>query len=321
MVGESQHIWSIKSEKLHKAYPGVNAVKSLDFQVASGVVHGFLGPNGAGKSTTIRMICGLLRPTSGRVLVEGFDPVENPLEVKRKLGLLPETPPLYKEMTVLEFLKFTAELHGVKKSQLKEALDKVIQQTNLTHVAHRLVGNLSKGYRQRVGIAQALVHDPAVIILDEPTSGLDPESVVEIRNLIKKLKHNKTVLFSSHLLHEVEEICDTLSIISHGELLAHGTMNEVLQRYNSEATLEIETLLFDDSQMTAIKNLSMISFVEKNDFDHLSRLKIQLNTKAEVRNELIKSLVSMGINLLSVELKKPELEEIFLKVTQKRPQI
>jgi ABC-2 type transport system ATP-binding protein len=163
------------------------------------------------------------------------------------------------------------------------------------------------------------VHDPAVIILDEPTSGLDPESVVEIRNLIKKLKHNKTVLFSSHLLHEVEEICDTLSIISHGELLAHGTMNEVLQHYNSEATVEIETLHFDDSQISAIKNLSMVSFVEKNDFDHLSRLKIQLNTKSEVRNELIKSLVSMGINLLSVEMKKPELEEIFLKVTQERP--
>ena len=185
--------WAIKAEKLRKDYPGLTAVQDLNLEVAQGTVHGFLGPNGAGKSTTLRMACGLLRPTSGRILINGFDPVTHPNEVKQQVGLLPETTPLYREMSVKGFLDFISHLRQIPKEQRTQAVTRVLEQTGLGEVQHRLIGNLSKGFRQRVGIAQALVHNPKLVILDEPTAGLDPQSVVEIRSLIHSLKGHKTV--------------------------------------------------------------------------------------------------------------------------------
>lgn len=312
MLGHDAAPWALKAEKLHKDYPGVTAVQSLDFTIASGVVHGFLGPNGAGKSTSLRMMCGLLRPTSGRVLVEGFDPVEEPFEVKSRVGLLPENPPLYRDMTVLEYLTFTARLHQVK--NISESVDRVLTLTNTAHVAHRLIGNLSKGYRQRVGIAQALVHDPKLVVLDEPTAGLDPESVVEVRALIKSLKKDKTVIFSSHLLHEVEEVCDTISIIAQGQLMAHGLLSDVRQQFAGQAQVVVEVASSTEEQAKKLRSLPYVASldVRKNQLIFL------LNTKEEVRAELVRALVAAQVDVLSLEQKGPELEKIFLEVTRSR---
>ncbi len=307
----SQVSWAIKTEKLTKDYPGVVAVKELDFSVQSGVIHGFLGPNGAGKSTTIKMLCGLLRPTSGRVLIEGFDPVADPLQVKRMIGYLPETPPLYKDMTVSEYLIFAAQLHDVEKTKLKSALETAIELTNLNSVSKRLVGNLSKGFKQRVGIAQAIIHDPQLIVMDEPTSGLDPESVVEIRQLIKNLKNKKTVLLSSHLLHEVEEICDTISIIHSGVLLANGPLREVRERYQKFSQIELE--LKDDCSDEILLALDFVQSVNRLD----KKIILQLKTKEEKRDSVVKHLVSQGVGVLGISRRESELEDIFLQLVRK----
>lgn len=316
MLGNDAAPWALKAEKLHKDYPGVTAVQHLDFTINSGVVHGFLGPNGAGKSTSLRMMCGLLRPTSGRVLVEGFDPVEQPFEVKSRVGLLPENPPLYRDMTVNEYLTFTARLHNVK--NIPAALERVLTLTNITHVAHRLIGNLSKGYRQRVGIAQALVHDPSLVVLDEPTAGLDPESVVEVRALIKSLKKEKTVIFSSHLLHEVEEVCDTISIIAHGQLMAHGLLSDVRQQFAGQAHIEVEVAGCSDEQVEKLRKLPFVSSLEVKRVAPQTHLHFLLNTKDEVRGELVRGLVTSGVDVLGLTQKGPELEKIFLEVTRAR---
>jgi ABC-2 type transport system ATP-binding protein len=312
MLGHDVAPWALKAEKLHKDYPGVTAVQQLDFTIDSGVVHGFLGPNGAGKSTSLRMMCGLLRPTSGRVLVEGFDPVEQPFEVKSRVGLLPENPPLYRDMTVNEYLTFTARLHQVK--AIQDAVDRVLTLTNTTHVANRLIGNLSKGYRQRVGIAQALVHDPRLVVLDEPTAGLDPESVVEVRALIKSLKKDKTVIFSSHLLHEVEEVCDTISIIAHGQLMAHGPLSEVRQEFAGQALVQVEVAGCSDEQAAKLRKLPYVASLEVKK----TQLSLLLNTKDDVRAELVRAMVAGELDILGLEQKGPELEKIFLQVTRNR---
>lgn len=318
MLGNDAAPWALKAEKLHKDYPGITAVQQLDFTIPAGVVHGFLGPNGAGKSTSLRMMCGLLRPTSGRVPVEGFDPVEQPFEVKSRVGLLPENPPLYREMTVREFLRFAARLHQVAPAQIESSLDRVLELTNTTHVAGRLIGNLSKGFRQRVGIAQALVHNPSVVVLDEPTAGLDPESVVEVRSLIKSLKKDKTVIFSSHLLHEVEEVCDTISIIAHGQLMANGPLSEVRQRFAGQANVEVDVASCSDEQAKQLRALPFVASLDVLSRASHMRLKFMLNTKEEVRGALVRALVSLGIDVLSLEQKGPELEQIFLQVTRAR---
>lgn len=304
----SQLSWAIKTEKLCKDYPGVEAVKSLDFSVPAGVIHGFLGPNGAGKSTTIKMLCGLLRPTSGRVLIAGFDPVVNPIQVKKMIGYLPETPPLYLEMTVSEYLRFAAQLHGVQKQDLSQALEKALQVTNLGAVSHRLIGNLSKGFKQRVGIAQAIIHDPQLIVLDEPTSGLDPESVVEIRQLIKNLKDKKTVILSSHLLHEVEEICDTISIIHSGELLANGPLKEVREKYQKHSVVELE--LKSEIDDSILLSLDFVKSIEKCE----RKLLLQLKTKEEKRDVIVEHLVKSGASVLGINRIESELEDIFLEL-------
>lgn len=304
----SQLSWAIKTEKLCKDYPGVEAVKSLDFSVPTGVIHGFLGPNGAGKSTTIKMLCGLLRPTSGRVLIEGFDPVVNPIQVKKMIGYLPETPPLYLEMTVGEYLRFAAQLHGVEKKDLPQALEKALQVTNLGGVSHRLIGNLSKGFKQRVGIAQAIIHDPQLIVLDEPTSGLDPESVVEIREMIKNLKDKKTVILSSHLLHEVEEICDTISIIHSGNLIANGPLKEVREKYQKHSLIELK--LKSEIEDSILLSLDFVKSVQRKDH----KILLQLKTKEEKRDVIVQHLVNCGVGVLGINRTENELEDIFLQL-------
>ncbi len=318
MLGENTAPWAIKTEKLHKDYPGLTAVRALDLTISSGVVHGFLGPNGAGKSTSLRMICGLMRPTSGRVLIEGFDPVESAQQVKTRVGLLPESPPLYLDMTVREYLQFAARLHAVSPAQCGGAIDKVLTLTNTTQVAHRLIGNLSKGYRQRVGIAQALVHDPRVVVLDEPTAGLDPESVVEIRALIKSLKQEKTVVFSSHLLHEVEEVCDTISIISRGELVAHGRLSEVRKQFAGQNLVLVEVVALSEEARRVCEALPFVADLSVRSVEGRVELRFLLKTEEDSRAQLVRALVGMQLDILALAQKRPELEQIFLAVTKER---
>lgn len=308
--------YAIKAEGLRKDYPGLVAVKNLSFTVERGVVHGFLGPNGAGKSTTIRMICGLLRPTSGHVLVEGFDPSVDPHEVKKRVGFLPENPPLYREMTVREYLRFTARLHEVAEAKLAQAEARVIESLSLEAVAGRLIGNLSKGYRQRVGIAQALIHEPELVILDEPTAGLDPESVVEVRALIKKLKKDKTILFSSHLLHEVEEVSDTISIISHGELLACGPLSDVRKKFQPHIHVSVEVAALSEETLTRLRGLSYIESLAVERSASSTQLAITLRASPDGRAQLVRDLVAQNIDVLSFQRSGAGLEDIFLSLTR-----
>ena len=305
--------WAIKVEKLRKDYPGLTAVHDLDFGVREGCIHGFLGPNGAGKSTTLRMICGLLRPTSGQVLVQTFNPVTQPDEVKALVGLLPENTPLYREMSVEDFLVFAARLRNVPATEVAKNVTKVIDQTGLGDVRSRLIGNLSKGYRQRVGIAQSLVHNPKVVILDEPTAGLDPQSVVEIRSLIKSLKGEKTIIFSSHILSEVEEICDTISIIGRGHLKANGDLQDIKRAFQGKGLVKVET----DRLLTEaeLKNLLALNFVEAVEVDG-AWLKIAPRSAQDVRPELVKHLVGIGVGVRAVEYVVPQLEQVFMAVTK-----
>ena len=213
----------IEAKNLCKNYGGHRAIEDLTFTLEKGHVYGFLGPNGAGKSTTMNIITGCLAATSGNVLIDGMDIFENAVKAKKLIGYLPEIPPLYPDMTVFEYLSFIAEVKGVPKENTTEELFKVMTETKTEEVGHRLIKNLSKGYRQRVGIAQALIGDPEIIILDEPTAGLDPKQIIEIRELIIALGKEHTVILSSHILSEVQAVCDYILIISEGKLVANDT--------------------------------------------------------------------------------------------------
>lgn len=217
----------IQVENLVKRYGGHTAVDDMSFDVECGKIYGFLGPNGAGKSTTMNVITGYLAADGGRVLIDGHDILEEPLAAKACIGYLPEVPPLYTDMTVWEFLLFAAELKGVPKKERKEQMEDLLVKLHLTEVKGRLIRNLSKGYKQRVGLAQALVGDPKVLILDEPMVGLDPKQIMEMRDLIKSLAGEHTVILSSHILSEISAICDHIMIVSQGKLLASGTLSEL----------------------------------------------------------------------------------------------
>lgn len=217
----------IKAEGLRKHYGDVEAVKGISFDISKGSVVGLLGPNGAGKTTTIRLLTTFLPPTAGTASIAGFDIRKQAAEVRRNIGYLPETPPLYPEMRVDEYVTFVAKLKGVARAELSAAVEKAITRCSLVEVAHKLCSQLSKGYKQRVGLAQAIVHEPPLIILDEPTSGLDPAQIIEIRRLISELKDKHTVVLSTHILSEVAENCSELIIIADGSIALSGTMQEL----------------------------------------------------------------------------------------------
>jgi ABC-2 type transport system ATP-binding protein len=225
----------IEVAHLSKRYGDLVAVHDVSFTAVPGQILGFLGPNGAGKTTTMRIITGFMPATSGTVRVEGFDVFEQSAEVRRRIGYLPETPPLYNDMAVVPYLRFAARLKGVKNADLASAVDRVLETCGLTEVARRLLSHLSKGYRQRVGLAQALIHDPPVLVLDEPTIGLDPRQIIEIRSLIKSLGKNRTVVLSTHILPEVQQVCEKVVIINDGrvvveDLLANLTRDRSLEQ-------------------------------------------------------------------------------------------
>ncbi|WP_026651168.1 ABC transporter ATP-binding protein [Butyrivibrio proteoclasticus] len=229
----------IKVDGISKTYGSNKAVENLSFELEKGKIYGFLGPNGAGKSTTMNIMTGYLAPTEGKVIIEDHDIVLEPEEAKKHLGYLPELPPLYQDMTVEEYLRFVAELKRVPKKERRDQLAKVMKMTEIGEVSEKLIRNLSKGYKQRVGLAQAILGFPELIILDEPTVGLDPEQTIEFREMVKGLKEDHIVLISSHMLYEIQELCDVIMIISHGKLIENGTKEELIAKYDNKTLEEI----------------------------------------------------------------------------------
>ena len=300
---------SIEVKELSKKYGEQMALDNISFRINKGEIVGFLGPNGAGKSTTMKIICCFLNPTNGDVLVNGNSIKNKPIEIKSELGYLPENNPLYEEMYVREFLSFIAQIHQLK--DIKKAVDQVIEKVGLTKEAHKKIEQLSKGYQQRVGIAQAIIHEPKVLILDEPTSGLDPNQLDEIRSLIKELGKDKTVMLSTHIMQEVESICDRIIIINDGKLVADQNLEQKTEQVNEKE--QVIVVEFDkdvaEKQLKAIhKNLKikkadnkwLISYKGKQD------LRLLLSSFAQ-KNELF---------ILEIKKHSDKLEDLFKKLTK-----
>lgn len=309
----------IEVKQLVKKYGDHLAVDHLDFQMEAGKIYGFLGPNGAGKSTTMNIMTGYLGATSGEVIVDGHDILKEPEEAKKHIGYLPEIPPLYTDMTVMEYLKFAAELKGIPKEQREDALEEAMQLTKLSEVGHRLIKNLSKGYRQRVGFAQAILGFPDIIILDEPTVGLDPKQIIEIRDLIKELGKNHTVILSSHILSEISAVCDHIFIISKGKLVA-GDSTENLMKQMSGAQ-EIELLIKGDNAavqetFTGIAEVEKCIPLEQKD-EACVHLNLIAKPGMDIREQVFASCVNHGFVILQMNPVSKSLEDVFLELTEK----
>jgi ABC-2 type transport system ATP-binding protein len=305
-------------DKITKLYGGKPVVDSLSFNVGKGSIHGFLGPNGAGKTTTMKIISGVIPPSSGNVYVNGANVQENLIKIKKNLGVLLETPPLYKDLEVREFLKYVCKLHCVPKALLKDYVDYAIKKLDLTTVESRLIGNLSRGYKQRVGVAQAIVYKPQIIILDEPTVGLDPNSVIEMRELIKEIGKEHTVLLSSHLLHEISLICDQVTIINEGLLQASGTMEEIADKIKQNDRINLKLKKWDASSETEIRNFDFVKELKVETLKDNYEVLISLNSLADHREDISNFVFQKQLGLLEMYQEKINLEKIFLKVTEKK---
>jgi ABC-2 type transport system ATP-binding protein len=302
----------IKVRELSKNYGPHRAIHRLSFSVKKGEVVGFLGPNGAGKTTTMKIITGFMPPSEGSVSVAGFDVFESPIEVKRRIGYLPETPPLYTEMTVEGYLKFVAALKGVEKSKITQMVDQSIEKTDLGSVRKRMIQNLSKGYRQRVGISQALVSDPEVLILDEPTVGLDPRQVAEVRDLIKELAGQHTIVLSTHILSEVQAICQKVIIINKGQIVAEDTISGLTRRMSGSNRIYLRVLSVPESLLGQIKAIAGVKEVQSS---QMGVFEIDTDGSKTVSQQVAAAAVTCGAGLLELREEAVNLEEIFLKLT------
>ena len=296
---------------ISKSYGSQLAVNDVSFNVSAGEIVGFIGPNGAGKSTTMKVITGTLPPDSGEVLIGNMPVAENLKSVRKILGYLPENNPLYLEMYIREYLGYVAGLYHIRGKQRSIQIDRVIEMTGLTSEAHKKIGNLSKGYRQRVGLSQALIHDPEILILDEPTTGLDPNQLTEIRNLISSIGKLKTILLSTHILQEVEAICDRVIIINQGKILADDNSDSLKEKgTGSSRTIHVE--LDAPANPEIWKQLSSI-----RDVKPLAGNQFLLETgeKSDIRGDIFKFAVSQGLTILSLSMKEKSLEELFREIT------
>lgn len=301
----------IEVQGLTKIYGSRAAVDNISFTVQRGEILGFLGQNGAGKSTTMKIITGFMAPTSGSAKVAGFDVFEDPIEVKRRVGFLPELPPLYEELLVSEYLSFVADLREVPKAQKKQKIDKVIEQCQLGEVRDRLVRNLSKGYRQRVGIAQAIVHDPEVVVLDEPTIGLDPKQVSEARSLIKNMRNERTLIYSSHILSEVAATCDRIIVIDRGKIVAQENIREG----NGQTGVRVEIVVqqMNEELIKSIEALPKVKKVVKSEREK-NRLIIEAEGDDSIHGEIAKKVVEKNAGLVRLSPVKLDLEEHYLQL-------
>lgn len=305
---------SLVIQNLTKIYGEQKAINNISFTVQTGEIVGFLGPNGAGKSSTMKIATCYLPPTSGRVLVGGFDVVEQPMSVKQITGYLPEHNPLYLDLYVHEYLAFIGGLYGLRGARLKDRTREMIELCGLTNEQNKRIETLSKGYRQRVGLAQALLHDPKVLILDEPTSGLDPNQLVEIRKLIKDISRNKTVIFSTHIMQEVQALCDRVVVINKGELVADDTLTNLLRRDGKGTTLLAE---FEGNvtaqQLAALKGVRQVTVVEGFKF------RITTDGETDLRPEIFRFAADNNLSLIGLKQEESSLENIFRELTAQDP--
>jgi ABC-2 type transport system ATP-binding protein len=306
----------IEVQHLTKRYGRVTAVDDVSFRVERGEILGFLGPNGAGKTTTMRVLTGYMPATSGRALVAGFDVFEHPLEAKRRTGYLPETPPLYPEMTVREYLAFVSEIKGIPAGERKSRIDSSMEKSRVTEVAGRHCGKLSKGYRQRVGLAQALIHNPDVLILDEPTAGLDPKQIIETRELIKHLAGDHTIILSTHILPEVSQTCQRVVIINRGRVVAVDTPANLTRRLSGSETMYVQVDAAGEAAGAALAGLVGVTRVAEVDRQGgVLGYEVESEPGRDVRRDLARCVVGAGWGLLEMRPVRMSLEDIFLQLT------
>lgn len=307
----------IQVENLVRRYGDYMAVDHLSFTVEAGKIYGFVGPNGAGKSTTMNVMTGYIAASSGTVVIDGHDVLKEPLATKACIGYLPEVPPLYTGMTVREYLMFAAQLKKVPKKERSEHVEEIMGKTGLCDVDKRLIRNLSKGYKQRVGFAQALLHDPKVLILDEPMAGLDPKQIIEMRDLIRGLSGKHTVILSSHILSEISAVCDQIMILSRGKLVADGTPEELEAMMQEKAEVAVTVLAEKEQAETVLVQMKEIEAFTVESGEETGSIVLHITAKdnADIRKELSVALASAGLPILSMNLSKKSLEDIFLELT------
>ena len=307
----------IEVKNLVKKYGNHTAVDHLNFTIEEGHVYGFLGPNGAGKSTTMNIMTGYLGATEGEVLINGHDILKEPEEAKKQIGYLPELPPLYMEMTVREYLEFVAELKGIAKNKREESINEVEKMVKIWEVENRLIRNLSKGYRQRVGLAQAVLGFPEIIILDEPSVGLDPKQIIEIRELIRQLAKKHTVILSSHILAEVREVCDYILIISKGKLVASDTPENLERNLGDSDLIEIETKASPDEVRRILETVDGIRNISTKHLENgITWAQIQEKKNTDIREKVFQAFAQNHQPLLKLNPLQVSLEDVFMELTQ-----
>jgi len=306
----------IEIRNLVKDYGATKAVRDISFSVKTGEILGFLGPNGAGKTTTLRVITGYLSPTAGNVFVEDKNVIEDSMDIRKMIGYLPEMNPLYQDLNVYSLLEFVARAREIDHSQFRIRLNEVIEVCGLKGVVHMNISELSKGYRQRVGLAQAIIHDPKILILDEPTAGLDPNQIVEIRNLIKQLGKEKTVIISSHILQEIQATVDRMIIINKGEIVADGTIDELMSDFEGKTKLRLELLNTDEESVKAVQSFDtgiLLTDFRRN--DELTTAVLEYPNSLDPRPEIFKHAVKRKWVILEMSRHKSSLEDLFRKLT------
>ena len=308
----------IEVSNLVKKYGDHTAVDHLSFQIEKGKIYGFLGPNGAGKSTTMNMITGYIASTEGKVMIDGHDILEEPEAAKKCIGYLPEMPPLYFDMTVLEYMKFAADLKKIPRNQKDKQIKEVMDMVKITDMKDRLIKNLSKGYRQRVGLAQAILGYPEVIILDEPTVGLDPKQIIEIRDLIKSLKQKHTVILSSHILSEVRAVCDYVLIISHGKLVASDAPDNLERLAAGSNSLLMKVKGEKDTIRKDLETIEGVTGVEMSyDSDEeLWKTKVSIQENVDIREKVFYAMAKANCPIYEMQVKRVSLEDVFLELTE-----
>ncbi|MBP3339875.1 MAG: ABC transporter ATP-binding protein [Lachnospiraceae bacterium] len=308
----------IEVKNLVKKYGDHVAVNDLSFNIEKGKIYGFLGPNGAGKSTTMNIITGYLAPTSGEVVVNGHNIYDEPEAAKKCIGYLPEIPPVYLEMTPKEYLEFSADLKGIKRSERQKMIDEVVELAGIKDVYNRLIKNLSKGYRQRVGVAQAIIGYPEIIILDEPTVGLDPKQIMEMRDLIRGLAKKHTVILSTHIMQEVSALCDEVLIIAHGELIAKDTPDNLSKHVSGSNTLELMVKAPDYKVKAILSKVSDVSKFEVVDSeeDGITKVFVSSSADKDVRENVFYAFATAKCPIVSMQYSSLSLEDVFIKVTE-----
>ncbi len=311
----------IEVQHLTKRYGRVTAVEDVSFRVEQGEILGFLGPNGAGKTTTMRILTGYMPATEGKAVVAGFDVFDQPIEAKRRIGYLPETPPLYPDMTVTEYLSFVAKIKGVASADRKRRLQEVMERTRIADMAGRHCGKLSKGYRQRVGLAQAIIHNPDVLILDEPTAGLDPAQIIQTRQLIKELAGSHTIVLSTHILPEVSQTCQRVVIINKGHVVAIDTPDNLTARLRGSETMYLQIESNGTDAASALARVAGVTRVGESD-RHGTAIGFEVESERghDVRRELARTVVGNGWGLLELRPMRMSLEDIFLSLTTEEQQ-